>query len=41
VPPAFAINRQTGYAYNGRIGYGISEYLDPMIDGKPVGPDEQ
>jgi hypothetical protein len=25
----------------GRIGYGMSEYLDPMIDGKPVGPDEQ
>jgi hypothetical protein len=25
---------------DGRVGYGLSEYLDQIIDGKPVGVDE-
>ena len=25
---------------DGRVGYGLSEYLDQMVDGKPVGRDE-
>ena len=25
---------------DGRVGYGLSEYLDQIIDGKPVGIDE-
>ena len=25
---------------DGRVGYGLSEYLDQIIDGKPVGLDE-
>jgi hypothetical protein len=29
----------TEYTCDGRIGYGMSEYLDQMIDGKPAGPD--
>ena len=28
----------TEYTYNGQTGYGMSEYLDQIIDGKPVGP---
>jgi hypothetical protein len=27
----------TEWSWNGRTGYGLSEYLDQMIDGKPVG----
>lgn len=38
---AFAINHQTEYACDGRIGYGMSEYLGRMIDGKPLGPGAQ
>src|SRR5207302_10591864 len=26
---------------DGRVGYGLSEYLDQIVDGKPVGIDEQ
>lgn len=29
----------TRYTCNGRIGYGLSEYLDQIVDGKPVGQD--
>jgi hypothetical protein len=25
---------------DGRVGYGLSEYLDQILDGKPVGLDE-
>ena len=25
---------------DGRVGYGLSEYLDQIIDGEPVGLDE-
>jgi hypothetical protein len=25
---------------DGRVGYGLSEYLDQIVDGKPVGLDE-
>jgi hypothetical protein len=28
----------TQYTYNGIVGYGMSEYLDQVIDGKPIGP---
>ena len=28
----------TEYTYNGIVGYGMSEYLDQVIDGKPIGP---
>jgi hypothetical protein len=38
---AFAINHQTEYPCDGRIGYGMSKYRDRMIDGKPVGPGAQ
>jgi len=31
----------TEFTCDGRIGYGMSEYLDQMIDGRPVGPDAQ
>jgi hypothetical protein len=27
----------TEYRCDGRVGYGMSEYLDQIIDGKPVG----
>jgi CubicO group peptidase (beta-lactamase class C family) len=27
----------TEYRCNGRVGYGLSEYLDQIVDGKPVG----
>lgn len=29
----------TEYRYKGKVGYGLSEYLDQIVDGKPVGPD--
>jgi hypothetical protein len=29
----------TEYRCDGRVGYGMSEYLDQIIDGKPVGLD--
>jgi hypothetical protein len=29
----------TEYTCDGKTGYGLSEYLDQIIDGKPVGPD--
>ena len=28
----------TEYTYEGIVGYGMSEYLDQVIDGKPIGP---
>ena len=28
----------TEYTYDGIVGYGMSEYLDQVIDGKPIGP---
>ena len=28
----------TEYTYKGIVGYGMSEYLDQVIDGKPIGP---
>jgi hypothetical protein len=28
----------TEYTYNGIVGYGMSEYLDQVVDGKPIGP---
>jgi hypothetical protein len=31
----------TEWSCNGRTGYGLSEYLDQMIDGKPVGAGEE
>ena len=27
----------TEFTCNGKVGYGMSEYLDQIIDGKPVG----
>ena len=27
----------TEYTYKGIVGYGMSEYLDQVVDGKPVG----
>jgi hypothetical protein len=29
----------TEYTCDGRTGYGLSEYLDQIVDGRPVGPD--
>jgi hypothetical protein len=29
----------TEYRCDGRVGYGLSEYLDQVVDGRPVGPD--
>jgi hypothetical protein len=29
----------TEYRCNGKTGYGLSEYLDQIVDGKPLGPD--
>jgi len=29
----------TRYTCDGRTGYGMSEYLDQIVDGRPVGPD--
>jgi hypothetical protein len=29
----------TEYRCNGRVGYGLSEYLDQIVDGRPTGPD--
>jgi hypothetical protein len=29
----------TEYVCDGRTGYGLSEYLDQIVDGRPVGPD--
>ncbi len=29
----------TEYTCDGKTGYGLSEYLDQIVDGKPVGPD--
>jgi len=29
----------TEYRCDGKIGYGLSEYLDQIVDGRPVGPD--
>ncbi len=31
----------TEWSCNGRLGYGLSEYLDQMIDGRPVGASEE
>ena len=28
----------TEYTYNGIVGYGMSEYLDQVVDGRPIGP---
>lgn len=27
------------YTYDGKVGYGLSEYSDQIVDGKPVGLD--
>ena len=27
----------TRWTWNGRTGYGLSEYLDQIVDGRPVG----
>jgi hypothetical protein len=27
----------TEWRWNGRTGYGLSEYLDQIVDGQPVG----
>ncbi|HEX4180209.1 MAG TPA: hypothetical protein VHY32_05415 [Caulobacteraceae bacterium] len=29
----------TEYRCDGRVGYGLSEYLDQIVDGRPTGPD--
>ena len=29
----------TEYTCDGKTGYGLSEYLDQIVDGKPIGPD--
>jgi hypothetical protein len=29
----------TEYRCNGKVGYGLSEYLDQIIDGRPSGAD--
>jgi hypothetical protein len=29
----------TEWKCDGRVGYGLSEYLDQIIDGRPVGVD--
>ena len=29
----------TRWEWNGRTGYGLSEYLDQIVDGRPVGAD--
>jgi hypothetical protein len=29
----------TEYRCDGQVGYGLSEYLDQIVDGRPVGPD--
>jgi hypothetical protein len=29
----------TEYTCDGKIGYGLSEYLDQIVDGRPLGPD--
>ena len=29
----------TEYRCDGRVGYGLSEYLDQIVDGRPVGVD--
>jgi len=29
----------TEYSCDGKTGYGLSEYLDQIVDGKPIGPD--
>ncbi len=29
----------TEFTCNGKVGYGMSEYLDQIVDGKPVGSD--
>ena len=31
----------TEWSCNGRVGHGLSEYLDQMIDGRPVGATEE
>jgi hypothetical protein len=31
----------TEWSCNGLTGYGLSEYLDQMIDGRPVGAAEE
>ena len=31
----------TEYVCDGRTGYGLSEYLDQIVDGRPLGPDVQ
>jgi len=28
----------TEYTYKGIVGYGMSEYLDQVVDDKPIGP---
>jgi len=29
----------TEYRCNGQVGYGLSEYLDQIVDGRPTGAD--
>jgi hypothetical protein len=29
----------TEYTCDGKTGYGMSEYLDQIVDGRPLGPD--
>jgi hypothetical protein len=29
----------TEYTCDGHVGYGLSEYLDQIVDGQPLGPD--
>jgi hypothetical protein len=29
----------TEYTCDGKTGYGLSEYLDQIVDGRPLGPD--
>jgi len=29
----------TEYLCEGRVGYGLSEYLDQIVDGRPTGAD--
>lgn len=31
----------TEWSFKGRVGYGLSEYLDQIVDGRPVGADEE
>ena len=31
----------TEWKWDGKSGYGLSEYLDQIVDGRPIGPDLQ